>query len=110
MKSYRVTEDTLEEDPTIYVEGRRWFDRTYGNTYHTTEVFVNGESIGITPFAYGYGEHYLQSAHELLIEKGVLPDEKTPHGGRPALWRECQRIGYDFTYSVTDGLKRELHK
>jgi hypothetical protein len=57
----------------ITIIGRRWFQRTYGNTYHSVEVYVNGELIGRVEFAYGYGDHYLQTAHEILQDKGYYP-------------------------------------
>lgn len=53
---------------SLFIVGRRWFQRTYGNTYHAVEVTVNGvtEYSGIT---YGYDDHYLQTAMELLQDK-----------------------------------------
>jgi hypothetical protein len=59
--------------PLITIAGRRWFDRKYGNTYHSVRVWVNGEQIGFHDVAYGYGDQYLQSAHEVLMEKGFYP-------------------------------------
>ena len=54
---------------TLKIYGRRWFQKSYGNTYHTTTVIVNGEEMksGIT---YGYGNHYLQTAADLLRSAG----------------------------------------
>lgn len=39
---------------TLKIHGKRWFQKSYGNTYHTVTVIVNGEEMksGIT---YGYG-------------------------------------------------------
>ena len=50
----------------IEVLARRWFQRSFGNTYHSVQVFVNGEVLE-NRFAYGYGSHYKQTAHELLV-------------------------------------------
>lgn len=54
---------------TLEVIGKRWFQKSYGNTYHTTTVIVNGEELksGIT---YGYGNAYLQTAADLLSANG----------------------------------------
>ena len=30
---------------TLKIYGRRWFQKSYGNTYHTTTVIINGEEI-----------------------------------------------------------------
>ena len=50
---------------TLKIYGKRWFQKSYGNTYHTVTVIVNGEEMksGIT---YGYGNHYLQTAADML--------------------------------------------
>jgi hypothetical protein len=57
----------------IEIYGRRWFQRTYGNTYHSVRAVVDGKQVGYCPFAYGYGDQYLQTAHALLQEAGVYP-------------------------------------
>ena len=54
----------------IHIEGRRWFQRTYGNTYHTARVFVGGELVFTSPKSYGYGDSYLQTAAEWLRKNG----------------------------------------
>lgn len=58
-----------EKINTLEVIGKRWFQKSYGNTYHTATVIVNGEELksGIT---YGYGNAYLQTAADLLRANG----------------------------------------
>ena len=58
-------------EKNIVIEARRWFERTNGNTYHSVRVYVNGERVGHEPFAYGYGEQYLQTALHILQDAGV---------------------------------------
>lgn len=60
---------TMKKIESMRIEGKRWFQRSCGNTYHTVKVFVNDEVLesGIT---YGYGNHYLQTAAELLKDNG----------------------------------------
>lgn len=57
----------------ITIDARRWRDRINGNTYHSVAVYVDGKLVGVKPFEYGYGEQYLQTAHEVLQEAGVFP-------------------------------------
>ncbi len=57
----------------ITIIGRRWFQKTYGNTYHSVKVYVDGKLIGEEPFTYGYEDHYLQTAHAILQKVGVYP-------------------------------------
>jgi hypothetical protein len=56
------------------ITAKRWFQRTYGNTYHSVLIErVSGEGkaykrekIGYIPFAYGYDQQYLQTAADIL--------------------------------------------
>ena len=67
--------------------GRRWFQRSYGNTYHTVEIYVDGKFIGKSPETYGYGDCYRQTAAEMLgMEYSKL----------------CQLHRDNFVFSVTD--------
>lgn len=55
----------------IVIIAKRWFDRINGNTYHSVKVYLDGKLLGIQPYAYGYGEGYLQSALEILQQSKV---------------------------------------
>lgn len=60
---------------SLRIYGRRWFQKSYCNTYHTVRVIANGEELesGIT---YGYGNHYITTAAELLKSNGYeVPDD-----------------------------------
>ena len=54
----------------IIIEGRRWFQKTYGNTYHAVTVTVkHARRPDVTLKSgqhYGYGDTYRQTAAELL--------------------------------------------
>jgi hypothetical protein len=83
---------------TILIVGRRWFQRSYGNTYHTAEVFVDGRLIGKTPKAYGYGEQYVQSGVELAQDQGYLPA-----GDLFPYWKRIgEELGIAFQSTVVD--------
>lgn len=73
----------------ISVKGARWFQRTYGNTYHTAYISAligdKWVDIGSTEIEYGYGEQYLCTAGKWLIENGFI--ENTP----------------EYNYSLKDG-------
>lgn len=51
---------------SIVIYAKRWFQKTYGNTYFTAEIRVNGDKVGELPFQYGYGRHYEDMAARWL--------------------------------------------
>jgi len=57
----------------ITILGRRWFQRSYGSTYHKVDVYVDGEHIGTSEEQYGYGDQYIQTAHAILQKAGLTP-------------------------------------
>jgi hypothetical protein len=68
-----------------HISGKRWFQKTYGNTYHTTTLhYDDGSSRHCGP-TYGYGDSYLQTAYEMM---GL------PYAGTRSL-RENLNITYD---------------
>jgi hypothetical protein len=89
---------------SIQVSGRRWFQRTYGNTYCTASIYVNGVKVHTLPRQYGYGDYYLQAAGEWLDANGYTPDREkhASTGGMEPLWRYCNDRGISFLYSVSD--------
>jgi len=60
---------------SITVIGRRWFERTNGNTYHSVEVYVNGTMIERVPYTYGYGSHWEQTAMDILEKHKIVDSE-----------------------------------
>lgn len=58
---------------SLHIEGRRWFQRTWGNTYHSVRIFADGKQIAYLPFAYGYGEGWLQTAIDWLKQQELIP-------------------------------------
>jgi hypothetical protein len=86
---------------SIVVIGRRWFQKTYGNTYHSAEIFVDGQKVHYIDYTYGYGDQYLYNARNWLRDNGYLPGIKdSPGTPGEALWRYCERNGIIFTYSA----------
>ena len=57
----------------ITIIGRRWFEKTNGNTYHSVNIYVEGEMVHRIPFDYGYGSMYRQNAMVWLADNGYFP-------------------------------------
>lgn len=62
--------NAIKDFNSCVVIGRRWFQRSAGNTYHSVTVNVDGVNIGHVSFAYGYGDGYKQTALEILQAAG----------------------------------------
>jgi hypothetical protein len=72
--TYDLIQDALNRAPVagpLHIEARRWFQRLYGNTYHSVRIFSGGKLAVVIPFEYGYGEQWLQTAYEWLIANGI---------------------------------------
>lgn len=54
---------------------KRWFQRTYGNTYHSVRIMEDGAELAYIPFRYGYGEQCLQTALDWLKANGKAPPD-----------------------------------
>lgn len=93
---------------TLTILGRRWFQKTYGNTYHTADIFVNGKLIHTLPVAYGYGEMYLQRAAEWLRQTGYLYPQhaETDPTGPIHLTSWAKNNGVTLAYSAADVARR----
>ena len=59
--------------PVFHISGRRWFQRSYGNTYHTVTIYKDGAAVFTSPRSYGYGDMFLQTAVNWLRANGY-PD------------------------------------
>ena len=90
----------IEKKYLFIITGRRWFQRSYGNTYHTVAMEVRNAD-GDTVYThksgerYGYGEHFIQTAVEYLEKEGYLDGlQHYSHGGNEPLYAYCERMGY----------------
>lgn len=99
----------FEDIESITVVGRRWRD-SYGNTYHTSTVYLNGKEWKTSPITYGYGDHYLETAAKMLESAGKIPPRKRfASGGKESVWRHMQDLGIPFSYEATNvKRKRDL--
>ena len=82
---------------TITVIGKRWLDNN-GNTYHSVKVYTDNELLDSIDCKYGYGDHYIQSATELLVKHDIISVNKnyTP------LWKFCNENDIKLLTDVTD--------
>ena len=85
--------DTMKCVQSLHIEGRRWFRKTYGNTYTSCRVWIDGVPHYIGPTS-GYGEYYLQMAAEYLAAHGYL------RGDSKGTWQAVEAL--KGTYSVID--------
>jgi hypothetical protein len=91
---------------SVFIEARQWHDRTYGNTYYSARVFIDGQELYTTGMRYGYEYQYEHDVTHDLITRELLPGESSREGIR----RWCRDNGVDF-YSVRyDAKKSELWK
>jgi len=85
---------------SIAIVGRRWFQRTYGNTYHTAEIIVDGVTVHKTPREYGYGDQYADTAFSWLKANGIVPEPEHAHESH---WRHMRdELGIAYTYRAVD--------
>ena len=90
----------------IRVEDRRWFQKTYGNTYNSVRIFIDGKPVVTLPEDYGYDSYYMQWAAEWMNQQGLTPGNE----GRAYLSIWCQENGVDLYDDCLDvSRERELH-
>lgn len=84
-----------EPTRSIFIETREWFDRSGGNTYFSTRIWVNGEIVGITPTTYGYDSSHIYVALEAL-RTGLFLDAITWRDElQPIRPRDLEHAGID---------------
>jgi hypothetical protein len=91
---------------SLFIEAREWTDKTYGNSYFSARLWVDGGQVAILPFQYGYGDQFLYEAQKKLLELGYLPQE----GKNQGLWSIAEQQGFDFYSSKTNTKKAEMFK
>ena len=74
-------EKTGEEIKSVTILGRRWFQKTYGNTYFSAVALVNGKEVASIDYDYGYGDQYVHEMCQKLEELGYMPNRKHYENG-----------------------------
>lgn len=94
---------------SIRVVGRRWYNRSCGNTYHVADVYVDEELLGTFGPRYGYGEQYEQTAMDALVNARCIPKPDYATAEHAAPWRYYDKLGIAYTRTVYDvKRKRDL--
>ena len=77
--------------PQIVIVGRRWFQKSYGNTYHTVTIYMPDGTKIESGQHYGYGEQYTQTATTLIYKHLGEPEPvKSP------FWALRERFDVDY--------------
>ena len=90
---------------SIFADARLWHDKTYGNTYFSVKVFVDGDHLFTLPMDYGYGSQWKHVTLLELQERGIIPVDV--NGG---LERACRESDITLYTSESYGLKRDMWK
>ena len=90
----------------MHIEGRRWFESTNGNPYHSVRIFDDGECIAHVPFAYGYGDQYIETALQWLEDNGHIERETWASGNKKTGTRYL-RENLNASYSVIDVTRKK---
>ena len=71
------------------VIAKKWFDKINGNTYHSVRcVRCKDNAIVVGYFRYGYGEHYKQTALDVMYDAGWFKNYRQT---------ESPKKGYKYT-------------
>ena len=66
---------TKEKIDTLVIIAKKWTENTYGKTYYTVTVFVNGRKLK-SDITYGYGNQYFLTAADMLRRVGYdVPED-----------------------------------
>lgn len=82
---------------SISIEGNRWFQKTYGNTYHTVSALINKEYLVTVPeLTYGYDNQFETTIAKEMKKLGVLDI------GKDSFWRFCEDNNIEFSSVARD--------
>jgi hypothetical protein len=70
---------------SITIIGRKWFNKSAGNTYCSSDILINGKHEQYQPIEYGYGSYYEQSAWSWLKKALKVSEED-----RRSIWQFCE--------------------
>ena len=57
------------------IHTKKWRDKINGNTYHSVRVLNTQNNLMIaSPFTYGYGDQFLQTASEAMIKQSWIKE------------------------------------
>ena len=83
----------------------KWFDKKWGNTYHSVMITRCKDGAMLSSgseLVYGYGDHYQQTARELMHKSGWIRNKKGE-----SLHCYDRTRNYPIEWNVSDTTKRE---
>ena len=99
------------------VIAKKWWDRVNGNTYHSVRcVQMQDNAVVVGSFRYGYGEHYKQTALDVMYDAGWFKNyrqEKTTMDSvryrytTASVYLLEREHNYPILWTVSEGLKRD---
>lgn len=86
------------------IHGKRWFSKTYGNTYHSVRIYdvENNKVLSYIPFEYGYDDQALETGLEWLAANGYITRTPNNHGGYNEQGTRWAREEGNILYTVED--------
>ena len=96
----------------VEIWGKRWFSKTYGNTYFTARIYVDGQQVHFMPEEYGYGDHYRDQSFEWLEDNGYIPkrDRYSNNMPKDTPWGWCEKHGIKLSYHADDVKRRDMFR
>jgi hypothetical protein len=92
------------------VNTAKWFDKTYGNTYHTVRITRVKDGQVITSGQYQYGSDSRQTALKIIADNKWIPAKyrgRNPNGSYHFYLYEREN-NYPISWNETIGLKRDM--
>lgn len=88
---------------SLFISTYRWLDTTYGNTYFSSVVSIDGQIAFSLPFQYGYDRADEEALRRELIERGLIEQGA-------GLRRELEAIGCHYYRATQYTRKREAEQ
>lgn len=60
----------------IEIRALEYFDKTFGNSYFSAQVYIDDRHVADIPSQYGYGDQYRQESIQELEKQGLLTPEE----------------------------------
>ena len=86
---------------SIFIEARQWVDKTYGNSYFSARISVDGQTVGYLPFQYGYETAYKDAAYKWLTANGYIQNIGLTLNGVATRGVDVYTVRYDANKSDT---------
>jgi hypothetical protein len=92
---------------TVHIIGKRWFDKTYGNTYYKAYVTLYNGDEEIHRFSigknYGYGSSYMYDSFTYMAEEGIIAGyAQNDNGSWPSPLEWCKDNAILLIYNHVD--------